>query len=257
MRPFAQGSAHRSDERGARQKHGPGKLQEEPERDRSPGSTEETATFIPIGPDKLAVGMAKWERYLHSDQPDPLVQLALVHAEFEALHPFTDGNGRLGRMLIPLFLYERQIINQPDFYISEYLERHREAYYEGLLAVSRDDNWTGWCVFFLKALSSQAVENTRKARSIMELYEEIKVWIGAKVRSRYGVSAIDYLFRKLIFRVSHFVNSQDIPSPSARRILNMIRDDLLLELLPASGRRSAVYAFPRLLDIVEGMNVDR
>ena len=200
-----------------------------------PGSTEKTATFIPITPDKLQDGMAEWERFLNSDQPDPLVQLALVHAEFEALHPFMDGNGRLGRMLIPLFLFKRKIINHPDFYISEYLEGHREEYYEGLLAVSRDDDWTGWCVFFLKALADQAVENTRKARAIMELYESRKDWIDEKARSRYGISAIDFIFSEPIFRASDFGRSQGIKYQSARRILQLIKDDLLIELLPASG----------------------
>lgn len=216
-----------------------------------PGSTEETASFIPIAPDKLQDGMAAWERYLNSDQPDPLVQLGLVHAEFEALHPFMDGNGRLGRMLIPLFLFERKIINHPDFYISEYLEGHRDEYYERLLAVSRDEDWTGWCAFFLDALGKQAVENTRKARAIEDLYEERRGWIVENARSRYGVSAIDFIFSEPLFSASDFCNAPGIPYHSARRVLQLIKDELLIELSPASGRRSAVYAYPELLDIVE------
>ena len=216
-----------------------------------PGSTEETATYIPVTPDKLQNGLAAWERYLNSDQPDPLVQLAVVHAEFEALHPFMDGNGRLGRMLIPLFLFQRKIINHPDFYISEYLEVHRDEYYDGLLAVSRDDDWTGWCVFFLKALAEQAVENTRKARAIMELYDRRKGWIDVHARSRYGISALDFIFSVPIFRASEFGRSQGINPQTARRILQLIKEELLIEVFPASGRRSAVYAYPELLDIVE------
>ena len=217
-----------------------------------PGSTEETATFVPISPDKLAEGMTKWEQYLHSDQPDPLIQLGIVHAEFEALHPFLDGNGRIGRMLIPLFLYDRNIINSPDFYISEYLESHREEYYECLLAVSRKDDWTGWCVFFLKALATQAAENTRRARAIMKLYEQRKEWIDGKARSRFGISAIDFIFSEPVFKASDFGMSQGITYNTARRILRLIRDELLVEVVPASGRRSAVYAYAELLDIVEG-----
>lgn len=82
----------------------------------------------------LPEAMSRWEKFIHAEAPDRLIQLALLHAEFEALHPFLDGNGRLGRMLIPLFLYQARIIQQPMFYISAYLESHRDEYYERLLA---------------------------------------------------------------------------------------------------------------------------
>ncbi|MCJ7594438.1 MAG: Fic family protein [Desulfobacterales bacterium] len=100
--------------------------------------------------------MGRWERFIHANAPDKLVQLALLHAEFEALHPFLDGNGRLGRMFVPLFLFSIELLRSPMFYISAYLEARRDEYYERLLAVSRDGDWTGWCVFFLKALTEQA-----------------------------------------------------------------------------------------------------
>ena len=122
----------------------------------------EQARFIPIAPERLAAGMTRWEKYLHQPADDALVQLAIVHAEFESLHPFLDGNGRIGRILIPLFLYDRKLLHAPMFYLSEYLEANRQQYYDGLLAVSRDDDWTGWCVFFLRAIQKQAAENETK-----------------------------------------------------------------------------------------------
>ncbi len=103
-----------------------------------PGCTEKTARFIPIGAGDLLDGMSAWEKYLNANERDALVQLAIVHAEFEALHPFLDGNGRLGRMLIPLFLFECNLLAAPTFYLSAYLEARREDYYDRLLAVSRD-----------------------------------------------------------------------------------------------------------------------
>ena len=96
------------------------------------------ARFVPIAPELIADGMSRWEKYLHGTEPDVLVQLALVHAEFESLHPFLDGNGRLGRILIPLFLFERKRLHVPMFYLSDRLEAHRQTYYDRLLAVSRD-----------------------------------------------------------------------------------------------------------------------
>ena len=217
----------------------------------SPGCTVETAKFLPCTPDKLPDGMTKWETFLHSNQPDRLVQLALAHAEFEALHPFYDGNGRLGRMLMPLFLYERKLLGYPAFYMSEYLEAHREEYYERLLAISRDDDWTGWCRFFLQALEKQAEENTQSAKAILNLYDERKRWIIEKTRSQYAVPSLDFIFRQPIFRSSDFGKDQEVPPASARRILGKIRDELLIELFPASGPRPAIFAYKELLDIVE------
>lgn len=103
--------------------------------------------------------MSAWERYAHADAPDRLVQVAVLHAEFEALHPFLDGNGRIGRMLVPLFMWQAGLIHRPMFYISAYFEARRDEYYERLLAVLRDDDWIGWCRFFLEAVRAQAEDN--------------------------------------------------------------------------------------------------
>ena len=217
----------------------------------SHGCTVENAKFIPITPDKLPDGLTEWEKFLHDDYPDSLVQLAVVHAEFEALHPFYDGNGRLGRMLMPLFLFERKLLSYPSFYMSEYLEAHRDEYYERLLAVSRDDDWTGWCRFFLQALEKQADENTRKARAILDLYEERKHWIIERTRSQYAVPSLDFIFQQPIFRSPDFAKDQKVPHHTARRILGMIRGELFTEWFPPSGSRPAIFAYEELLDIVE------
>ena len=219
------------------------------------GCTMETAKFIPILPEKLPDGMQKWESYLHSDEPDTLIQLAIAHAEFEALHPFLDGNGRLGRMIIPLFLFERKILNYPAFYISDYLEAHREEYYERLLAVSRDNDWTGWVAFFLRAMAAQAKENTRKARKILQLYESRKKWIVETTHSQYAVSALDFVFRQPIFSGSDFSRIPGVPSPTSRRILSCIREDMLREVRSSSGRSPALYAYSELLNAAEGREV--
>ena len=218
----------------------------------SPGCTLETAKFIPIEPEALDEGMARWENYMHSEQPNILVQLGIVHAEFESLHPFLDGNGRLGRMLLPLFLYERKQLNYPAFYLSEYLEANKEEYTERLLAVSRDNDWTGWSVFFLKALEKQARENTRKARAIMQLYEERKAWIQDRTHSQYDVAVVDFLFSQPIFKATNFAEPQGVPAPTRKRILREIRDDLLYEIRPAAGSRPAIYAYQELMNIAEG-----
>ena len=218
----------------------------------APGCSVETAKFLPIEPEYLADGIARWEAYLHSEQPDLLIQLAVVHAEFEALHPFRDGNGRLGRMLVPLLLYERKVLRYPALYISEYLEQHREEYYERLLAVSRDNDWTGWIAFFLRAMAEQARVNTRRARAILQIYEDRKRWIVEQTHSQYAVAALDFMFRQPIFSGPDFGKAPGIPKPTARRILATIRDELLHELRPAAGQRPAIYAYRELLNAAEG-----
>ena len=197
--------------------------------------------------------MSRWEKYLHGTESDVLVQLAIVHAEFESLHPFLDGNGRLGRMLIPLFLFERKLLHKPMFYLSEYLEARRQSYYDNLLAVSRDDDWTGWCEFFLRALTEQASKNEAKARRILDLYQSRKEWIVNVTHSQHAMRALDFLFGNPIFSGSIFVERAGIPLDTARRILKTCSDNGLLGVLqPGSGRRAAVYQFAELLKITEG-----
>ncbi len=221
-----------------------------------PGCSAEQARFLPIGADQLPAAMSAWERYIHEEAPDRLVQLAILHAEFEALHPFLDGNGRLGRMLVPLFLWKKRLIRRPMFYISAWLEAHRDEYYDRLLAVSRDDDWTGWCGFFIEAIRAQAEDNLRRTETILRLYQNLKHRLPDLTRSQYAVRALDWIFDRPIFRAPDFIQGAGIPAPTARRFLNVLRSEgILKDLRAGRGRRSAVLAFPQLLNIVEGREV--
>lgn len=220
-----------------------------------PGCAIDEARFVPCPVDHLADAMSTWEAYLHAGAPDQLVQLALLHAEFEAIHPFLDGNGRLGRLIVPLFLYEKGLLTSPNFYISEYLERNRDTYYERLLAVSRDNDWTGWAAFFLEALTVQARTNQERALAILSLYNERKAWIADLTRSQYAVKALDWFFTRPIFKTPDFVKTSGIPKPTANRIIREVKEaGLLIELQPGSGRRAAILAFRELLNLAEGEN---
>ena len=217
------------------------------------GCTIEQARFVPVSAEQLPGAMADWEAYLHAEAPDVLIQLAIAHAEFEAIHPFLDGNGRLGRLLVPLFLFSRGLLAWPNFYLSEYLELHRAEYYDRLLAISRDDDWTGWCRFFLRALIAQAETNQSRVEGILQLYRTRKDWIAAETHSQYAVRALDWIFQRPVFRASDFRDAAGIPPPTATRILRVCRDNgLLRELRPGKGRRAAVLCFPELLNLAEG-----
>jgi Fic family protein len=213
----------------------------------------ERATYVPPVWEQVEPALHNWEEYVHAEERDPLVQLALVKAQFELIHPFEDGNGRLGRMLIPILLFEKGILSNPVFYLSAYLDRHRDAYVGRLLAISEQGDWNGWVTFFLTALAEQAVENTVKTRKIMSLYERMKAEVPRTIHSQYIVQAIDALFDRPVFQIPDFGTRSGIPKHSALRILNELRSNgIVRDLRLKQGRRGAILSFPDLLEIVEG-----
>ncbi|MEP2236276.1 MAG: Fic/DOC family N-terminal domain-containing protein [Alteripontixanthobacter sp.] len=217
------------------------------------GCAIEDARFVPCGADDLPECMDSWEEYIHGDEADRLIQLAIAHAEFEAIHPFLDGNGRLGRLIIPLFLHSHGLLSRPSFYLSEYLEENRDEYYDRLLAISQTGDWTGWVAFFLRAVTAQAESNLVKADLILKLHTRLRDWTVDALHSQYGVRALDWMFMRPIFQPPHFIEDAEIPAPTARRIVRVLRENgMLRELRPASGRRAAILAFSELLNIAEG-----
>lgn len=221
-----------------------------------PGCTMNEAKFVPISAEKLPSAMSQWERFIHEEFPDSLVHLAVLHAEFEALHPFLDGNGRLGRMFVPLFLNSKGLLRRPVFYISEYLEGHRDSYYDRLLAVSKNGDWTGWCSFFLTAITAQADANVTKTGAILDLYQAKKKDVAEATRSQHSIKALDFFFMNPIFSTSLFSKRTGIPSATSIRIIRALSGKSIFSVLrEGSGRRPAVYAFRELLNIAEGAEV--
>jgi Fic family protein len=218
----------------------------------SPGAPIDQATFIPPSPEIIMDALSNWEDYLYWTEKDPLVQLAVLKAQFELIHPFRDGNGRIGRMLVPIILYHKKILSQPMFYISAYLERNRDVYYERLLAISREGDWNGWISFFLEALVLQSEENSKKARAILELYNGMKTRIAKITRSQYSIQTIDVLFSSPIINSSDFSIKSGIPDRTAQRIIQRLEQDGILRLIrQGRGSRSPTYLFLDLLDITE------
>jgi len=216
----------------------------------------EQATFVPPSPLRLMDYLHALETYIAGSDLDLLLQCAVVHAQFELIHPFKDGNGRIGRLLIPLFLYQKKALTNPHFYLSGYLESHREVYYARLQAISRDNDWSGWIAFFLEAVTQQALTNTQRVRAMMTLYENMKQRIVELTRSQYAIAVLDALFDKPIFQSADFVQRSGIPKQSSLPFLRTLRDAGILQVLrEASGRRSAVFAFRELLNCAEGREV--
>lgn len=223
-----------------------------------PNTPIDQAAFVPPPPDAVPALLDNWEKYYHMDRPDPLVQLAVIHAQFEIIHPFVDGNGRLGRILIPLFLYEKEILSQPMFYLSAYLEANRELYVDSLRKLGTHANsWNDWIIFFLTALIEQARLNAAKARAIMDLYERMKIQVIALTHSQYAVPLLDALFEQPLFRSSALDGRTGMPSK--QMILTMLgklkQAQILRVIRPGSGRRAQILLFSELIELCETSSV--
>ena len=214
------------------------------------GASGRPPTYIPPEPSKVPDLMQNLEQYIHSEEQDTLVQSAILHAQFEMINPFTDGNGRVGRLIIPLFLYEKKVIALPYLYISEYLEGHRQEYYDRLGNISEQNDWEGWIIFFLNAITEQSKSTTRKLQAIINLKEETQKRIQQKTRSRFTQQMTDFIFANPIFTGTEFaINIAAISTP---RLLKVMTDAGIIEKMSeGKGRRSTLYIFRRLLDIVQ------
>jgi Fic family protein len=225
-----------------------------------PGCAIEEASFVPPNPLRLLDHLQAWERYLDCDDVDFLLQTAVMHAQFELIHPFKDGNGRIGRILIPLFLYQKRALSQPMFYLSEYLENHRDEYYRRLKAISSAADWNGWIAFFLRATAHQALQNSQRVGAIKALYEEMKQAIQEITHSQYSVHVLDAIFGKPVFRTSDLAQQLaadfGIHEKTTPGLLRQLKEaGILRELQAGSGRRAATLCFPRLINLAEGREV--
>jgi len=208
--------------------------------------------YVPIPPEQLGPAMTSLVRYIDESTMRPLIRTAIAHVEFEALHPFEDGNGRIGRMLITLMLWKLGVLHQPNFFVSGYFEAHKDEYIERMRAVSASGDWTSWVVFFLKAMHAQATVNIQTADAIFQLHGQMRERFRDVLNSQFHDQALDFVFASPIFRNDRFVDRSGIPSSSARALSRRLVDAGLLRTIEAaSGRRAAMYAFDPLLDLLK------
>ena len=212
----------------------------------------EDASFIPPHPIKLIDCLENLEKYLKYNDFDPIVQTAIVHAQFELIHPFVDGNGRVGRLLIPMFLYIKKRLKAPAFYMSYYLEKNRDEYYKRLKNISAKKDWDGWIIFFLNAVIEQAKIDNNKLTKIIELYNSMKEKIRDITHSQYSLQLLDFLFNKPIFSTVNVINDTKIPKPSVHLLVKQLKEkEIILTIREGKGKRSHIFIFPQLLDIIK------
>lgn len=213
--------------------------------------TKRKVMFVPISPERLQDGLDGLFNFISDESVEPLMKTSMAHLEFEALHPFNDGNGRIGRILITLMLWKLGSISAPHFYISGSLEKRRDEYIDLMRQVSKNGEWTKWIVFFLEALEDQAEQNLTKSELIRDLYETMKVEFREILSSQWSTMALDFLFTKPMFRNNLFTKRSGIPPQTAHRFTReLLRNNMLRQVAPSAGRRAALYAFEPLLQIV-------
>lgn len=218
------------------------------------GCSMEEARYVPPPPERLTDHLEQFEAYLNGPEsdPDPIVRTALIHAQFELIHPFDDGNGRIGRLLIPLYLAKMGSLIKPSFYISEYFERHREEYHQRLDSISREGDWVGWVKFFLMATIAQAQTNLDLVRKIGQLYEEKKGEFQKLLKSDQAIPLLDFIFDRPVFYAPLVHERLRIKRARAAQYLRiLVKHHILEEIQPASGRTGAILAFQPLWEITD------
>lgn len=215
-------------------------------------SSLETASYIPPPPNEIIPLFSNLEKYINSDsEKSELVQIAMAHYQFEAIHPFLDGNGRVGRLLISLFLYQRKLLSHPFLYLSEFFEKNRDDYYRLLKNVSEKQDWESWIKFFLKGLNVQALNTEKVAREILQLYDDYKEKI-AEIRSMYAIKLLEIIFIYPVFSFS--LIKKKIGIKSDQTIFDLIKKFVktgLIEDVSKGAKRNKIYQFTKLYEILK------
>jgi Fic family protein len=217
------------------------------------GPTPQTARFVPPPVEDMHRCLQELESFLHDDSGLPtLIRVGLAHAQFETIHPFLNGNGRVGRLLITFFLVQEEVLREPILYLSIFFKRHRQDYYDRLQAISEKGDWEGWLAFFLQGVAEVSGEATTTARQIVRLREEERTRIGEELgrRAGSGLQLLEHLFRNPVVNVKRVEEVTGLSQPAANALTNaMVEIELLREM---TGRKTyRVFGFDRYLQLFQ------
>jgi Fic family protein len=219
------------------------------------GATPDTARFVPPPVKEMHEALHDLERYIgeHRDDLPFLIQLALVHYQFEVIHPFMDGNGRVGRLLIALQLRERAYLPQPLLYLSAYFEYHRDAYRDHLLAVSRSGTWTQWIDFFLQGVAEQSTDTVQRSYQLLDLLQRYQSWALAATRSGNLARLVELVFVRPVISIANVEEWLGVTQPAASRLVQQMVDRGILEEVTGKqrNRRFAALEILEILDAPE------
>lgn len=218
----------------------------------SPGCTLNEATFVPPPVPQMHEALDVFEKYLHSeDNFPPLIRLALIHYQFEAIHPFIDGNGRIGRLLLSLLMVHWNLLPLPLLYLSAYFEHHRSDYYNLLLAVSERGAWREWVIFFLTGVTEQAQDTNMRAKRVQDLQIEWQQRLHQARISGLTAGVASLLFDTPILSANDVQERFDVSHPTAIKALRRLQGMQILR--ETTGReRNQRFAADTLLQILQG-----
>lgn len=235
--------------------HSPGEFRSSQNWIGTPGCTLMNAAYVPPSVSDMHDALADLERYIHTDDGlPPLMKIALVHAQFETIHPFIDGNGRMGRLLITFWLYQQGILHQPLLYLSYFFKRNRSEYYDRLMAVRFEGDWEGWVKFFLRGIVEISQESIDSAKRI----DELRIVKTKAIESLGSVTTsnarrlLDQLFLTPTVTRNSVAKALDISAPTAGALVRAFEEEfgILVDVHP-ERKRNKTYAFQEYLDILE------
>jgi Fic family protein len=215
------------------------------------GCSLKDATYVPPPPHEMIKCLDNLEKFLHDPQPMPvLIRVGLAHAQFETIHPFLDGNGRTGRLLITFLLCEQNILQRPLLYISYFFKKYRAEYYQHLQAVRDSGNWEDWLKFFLRGVYEVAQEAAATARKIVNLKEEHRQLLLSKMGRKSGnaIALLESLYFKPIFTVEHAEAITKLTYPNANVLVKkLIEFGLVKEI--TGQKRNRAFSYAPYLDV--------
>ncbi len=216
-----------------------------------PGTPISGSTFVPPPVNEMNQALIELETYLHapSDLP-PLVRLALIHYQFEAIHPFVDGNGRIGRLLLTLLLCSEGLLPQPLLYLSVYLERNRNEYYRLLREVSQKGAWTNWITYFLRGVAEQAGDAVSRSNQLLDLWRRYRQEMETARHSGALLRLVDLLFESPFVTAGRVSSQMNVSWPTAQLNISKLVDRKILREATRRKRRRT-YVAQEILDLVQ------
>jgi Fic family protein len=212
-------------------------------------ATNEVVYTPPEGETRIRDLLANWERFLHEEESlDPIIRMAVAHYQFEAIHPFTDGNGRTGRVLNSLFLVEKGLLTLPILYLSRYIIAHKADYYRLLLDVTRNYAWEEWLIYILKGIEETAIWTTAKIGAVRKLSVDTTEYVRRKLPKIYSRELVDVIFEQPYCRIANLVESGIAGRQAASRYLKALVDAGILE--ERKFGKEKLFVHPKLMTLL-------
>lgn len=211
------------------------------------GTTINNASFVPTPPQELSRLLDNLEKFLHDKSPMPsLIKIGIIHSQFENIHPFLDGNGRIGRLLITFYLWQQKELSKPLLYLSAFFKKHRQEYYNRLHAVHESDDIEGWLEFFFEGIVETSAEAIETARKILKLREEDTRKVAELGRvSKHGLTVFEHLFRDPIITLKHIMAWTSLSKSNAYNLLQKLTKAGLLKFAGKTATREKVYYYQK------------